>query len=102
MHVCAEGRPELVEAPAPRNSASGAARRTPMERTKASRERTVLSLAGDEAAPSDACRQSTRSLVSGWICAVLMFYEHFRAWPGRSRCLNMACPQANGGGPSAK
>ena len=37
----------------------------------------VLSLAGDEAAPNDACRQSTRSLVSGWICAVLTFTNTF-------------------------
>src|SRR5690348_14295293 len=50
MHICAEGTPEVVDAPAPTKMANGAERRTPIDLTKASRERTMSS----EACPSSA------------------------------------------------
>src|SRR5262245_45057080 len=40
MHICADGIPELVEAPAPRNRAKGLGRRTPTDRISASSDRT--------------------------------------------------------------
>ena len=40
MHISAEGMPELMEAPAPKNRDSGTVRLIPIDLTKASRKRT--------------------------------------------------------------
>src|ERR1700730_16455937 len=44
MHICAEGTPEVVDAPAPRNMAKGDDRRTPIDLIKASSDRTISSV----------------------------------------------------------